>query len=1251
MGKANDGLWLAGTALLAVGSVIGAAALGAPSAGIAAGAFTAQLAAELLKTVAGGVGCNLFSSGAEGLRKRLTNQRPSLENQHLVRAVGRAIELYCTVRLAKDLPEHAAFCKKLGAAAPGVWRQIAAELDPAYEAAEERNLPLLLAAAERGESMFGAAAWERLADLLLEAAGPAKGMHPGFRESLRDRIARDLPRWFVHDLREVLKENQSEGDKLQFAAFELQAIREAISSRQAIHDAIAEMSDSMLAEFRITRGDIADLAASIDVLRGKEEEQTQLLREIKQGQQMDRETATRRHSEIMESHSEIKNLLTSPSCGFDLERYRTDYLLANYRRVRAAELGTAGASVAIDVWQIFVPPKARMCGGFDAVLEQPTEDESLDLYPEHLTKEEREKRKREFAAFREQPAIPVLDVVAYPKHRRLVILGAPGAGKSMLLNHLALGWARQDAPEDRAGMPVPILIEFRRYESRRKGRSDFNFFDYLSEPDGAIRLDATELQRLFRTPGGAVCYLDALDEVFDATDRERATQLILNLAKDYPELPIILTSRHYEFASKLFGDAGFSIFMLQDFELASEIPDFLKLFFGLPGIVNGDTAPLRDRILAAMPGNEAVLRLAGNPLLLTMICLVGRTRELPERRVELYEKATELLLEQWGLQLPTPPGCPKLQYYQKVELMCRIAYTMQVGNAAMRGNVIDEKRLHQTVRSYLEVQGWKGDEANAHASGLIAALRERNFMLAFLGARHFAFVHRAFLEYFAALYLHEELANNDRFEEVKALVTKHWTQTAWHEVFRLFAGMQTKPKRAIDLVLLLLDQNAEDEISNALLASELFREIPNRTTDAREEKARKALFRALRSHTEDTCVRFDRTRPQDSSQVRAARLIISARLCTDPVRWVATNHAGSRFGAPTFMLPYLLDDLALYHRDEPNAHVLFSRLADKCDSRAIRILAERWRDEPGTLQLMKKLARAGNSTAIWQLAKRWRDDPETLPLVRDLAQRGNPEAIEQLAGHLRDNPQTLPLVRELARQGNDRAIFQLAQRWRDDPDTLPLLRILAREGNQRAIRLVARRWGDYPGTLPLVKDLARSGDDTAIRLLAEYWRVDPETLPLVKDFARKGDGQAIKVLAEHWRGDPETLPLVKDLARQGEGAAIEVLADHWHDDPETLEFFKSLARDGNAAGVGGCSLRCRRAVQLLASRHLDALALFPWLDLLTLKQPTDPERLARARWETGLTEDQIRSHIDDFVAWVESDDPEPPESIRKKPEE
>src|SRR5262249_6003135 len=115
----------------------------------------------------------------------------------------------------------------------------------------------------------------------------------------------------------------------------------------------------------------------------------------------------------------------------------------------------------------------------------------LDELPEDERRElVEEQRERLSAAYVSQSPRPVLDVIAEPGNRLVMLVGEPGSGKSTLLRYLLLG-VLEPPRQAETGLPLPwtvpfseghafpLLIELRDFHATRRRNDDVDsFLDY-----------------------------------------------------------------------------------------------------------------------------------------------------------------------------------------------------------------------------------------------------------------------------------------------------------------------------------------------------------------------------------------------------------------------------------------------------------------------------------------------------------------------------------------------------------------------------------------------------------------------------------------------------------------------------------------------------------------------------------------------------------------------------------------------------
>ena len=438
---------------------------------------------------------------------------------------------------------------------------------------------------------------------------------------------------------------------------------------------------------------------------------------------------------------------------FDLRRYQ-EGLQERYANLNLDSLDTSVYDYRekLKVWQVFVAQNVRECQEYlPQVYEIPKEyqkrlRQSNELEAE-FNPQEWERYKQ---VYYQQPVRSVLDIVNEPQtYPYVVILGDPGSGKSILLQYIALNWARTPL-NNIISQPIPLLIELRSYMRDRNSGQCKDFLEFCHKGNVICRLNQHQLHEQLKA-GKVLVMFDGLDEVFDPAQREEVITDIHRFTNDYPNVRVIVTSRIIGYKPQRLKDAQFRHFMLQDLE-SEQIQDFIYRWHELTFTDEADKVRKRERLQQAINTSKAIGELAGNPLLLTMMAILNRNQELPRDRPELYNQASRVLLHQWDVEqklLENPRiDSVAIDYKDKQAMLRQVAYHMQAAEKGLAGNLIRGDDLEKILTGYLK--SIEVSEARTVARLLIAQLRSRNFILCFLGADSYGFVHRTFLEYFCA---------------------------------------------------------------------------------------------------------------------------------------------------------------------------------------------------------------------------------------------------------------------------------------------------------------------------------------------------------------------------------------------------------------------------------------------------------------------------------------------------------------------
>ncbi|MEG4252042.1 HEAT repeat domain-containing protein [Microcoleus sp. Pol10D4] len=893
---------------------------------------------------------------------------------------------------------------------------------------------------------------------------------------------------------------------------------------------------------------------------------------------------------------------------FDLRQYQ-EALRERYSNLNLSSVdpNTYDYREKLKVWQIFIFQDVRSI--YESFLPQAYEipkehqrrlQDSNQL--EAIDLENLEKYRRGYFS---QPIVSVLDVINdKQKYPYIVILGDPGSGKSTLLQCLALNWARSPL-NSVTSQPIPLLIELRTYIRSGESGHCKNFLEFFHQSPGSIcHLNQHQLQEQLKA-GDAVVMFDGLDEIFDSGKREDVITAIHRFTNEYPRVRVIVTSRIIGYKPQRLQDAEFHHFILQDLN-EKQIQDFVRRWHELTFTDAGEKARISERMKRALAYSSTIRDLAGNPLLLTIMAILNRGQELPRDRAELYNQASRVLLYQWDVERSLVEDSrldPKtIDAKDKQEMLRRVAYKMQAAPEGLAGNIISAEDLDNTLTAYLKNKDF--DRPKERAKLIINQLRTRNFILCYLGADTYGFVHRTFLEYFCASEVVERFQKTQEIslEELKTDVFgKHWDDESWQEVLCLIAGL-IAGKFTGKLIEFLIEQEGEAKnFSNLFLAAKCLDEVRERKEIAAVEGQLLERLKELTKYDLNYYYEADEEEGTLVAEIRTQAVSAIAYTWKDDAKTLPWLKQQAQFNEDSDVRRAAVQELARGWKHDPETLPWLKQLAQSDDDSDVRCaaveeLAWGWKDDPKTLSFFKQLAQSNDDldvpyAAVRELALGWKDDPETLPFLKQLAQSDDDlymtsyAAVQELARGWKNDPETLPFLKQLVQSddnfaGQYVAVQKLAQGCKDDPNTLLFLKQLAQSDNnwyvrRAAVEELAQAWKDDPETLPILKQISQYDNDSAVRQaavqrLARGWKDDPETLPILKQLAQFDDDSdvrysAVQELARGWKNCPETLPWLKQLAQSDDNsavrkAAVQELGLGWKDDPETLPLLKQMAQ-------------------------------------------------------------------------------------------
>ena len=458
------------------------------------------------------------------------------------------------------------------------------------------------------------------------------------------------------------------------------------------------------------------------------------------------------------------------------------------------------------------------------------------------TSEAEKDKPREFSS-RGKPlsALAVLN-----KHRKMVLLGDPGSGKSTFVNFAALCMAGQglgrgdmnlnlltaplpnakgDDAEERQpwehGVLLPVRVILRDFAARglpdvgQKAGADHLWQFIVKELESAAMKDyAAPLYRELQEKGGLLL-LDGLDEVPEA-DRRRVQirQVVEDFIRTFHQCRVMLTSRTYAYQKQDWRIPGLPEAVLAPFS-KGQIHRFADRWYAHISEVRGsspENAQGRAVLLKrAVLNSERLTELARRPLLLTLMASLHASGggSLPENREELYADAVDLLLDWWekakivrdqkgrvSVVQPSLTEWLNTDRKQIRTLLNRLAYKAHANQSDLTGTAdISENDL---------VGGLMRLSANpdVRPKQLVLYLSQRAGLLGARGVGVYTFHHRTFQEYLAACHL----TDSDFPTRIAALSRND--PDRWREVC-LLAG--AKAARGADFAVWVLAETLCDK--------------------------------------------------------------------------------------------------------------------------------------------------------------------------------------------------------------------------------------------------------------------------------------------------------------------------------------------------------------------------------------------------------------------------------------------------------
>lgn len=394
----------------------------------------------------------------------------------------------------------------------------------------------------------------------------------------------------------------------------------------------------------------------------------------------------------------------------------------------------------------------------------------------------------------------------FQSKNHLVILGGPGAGKSILSKSIICNILIQQNSEfknEEILYYLPFRIELRKYIASKKENQD-NIPKYLKrilEDEYLVTKITIEQIETIIENHPTLFVFDGLDEIFDTVNKNEVVEDIEIFTNKFEKVKSIVTSRIVGYdEAKL--NKKFLEIHLQPFN-DKQIEEYLNKWYKihLPGLEN-DKLRLEEINLFLNQKEQIDEELITNPLLLSLIVILfSNNLKIPNSKLAIYENCTNTLVDKWdnSKQLTIKINPDLLKY--KETIFADLAYWQYIQTSNRIENVHSKVLTHNDAintvyKTIVEKLKLTDDYsvANNWADSFIKYAQKRSLYF------DNEFTHKTFREYYTAFWIYTNLDRKHKTKERDDIILKYISNPFWHIVLELLINMIDEKQPDNDII-------------------------------------------------------------------------------------------------------------------------------------------------------------------------------------------------------------------------------------------------------------------------------------------------------------------------------------------------------------------------------------------------------------------------------------------------------------------
>ena len=354
----------------------------------------------------------------------------------------------------------------------------------------------------------------------------------------------------------------------------------------------------------------------------------------------------------------------------------------------------------------------------------------------------------------------------------LMVLGGPGVGKSTFLQKVGLE-ALRGKDGDFEHECTPVFLELKRYT-----RDSINIETLFSNELEICGYSGPEQDVMTALKSGKfLILLDGLDEVPDANSDDIVHD-IRDFVRQYHRNRFIVSSR------KEANINGFTDVEIADFA-DFQVEDYINKWFLSTTSPHSEGVKIAEQCwqMLIAPEHRTIKALAGNPLLLTHLCMVYmKEKDFPPNRAMLYERVLKIFLKRWTMEKNVRRNSP-VSRYLRGPIIKKMLSEIAAENFKVDCVFFSEDALINHIQDFCQKS--TNISVMSNVSEILDTILVDPGIFVERLSNVYSFLHLTLQEYLTA----NHFINT---QSIQQLVTEHLCDDRWQEVFFFTAELKSE---------------------------------------------------------------------------------------------------------------------------------------------------------------------------------------------------------------------------------------------------------------------------------------------------------------------------------------------------------------------------------------------------------------------------------------------------------------------------